>query len=271
MRRLILLLSSALVATGLLNGQVTIRCETGPVWKAGEFNRMKISVTLNSNSGLARFRQDFPVGIEEIVPEELLSGDMSWYNSQLNIVWLNIPANRQMTFSYLVRPSRNMSGTVETGGMFTWIREGRVKEVYEMPPVTVQVIPAGGTAGEPPARTENVSAVAKQESGSITSGKSVDRPGGPPVGIVYRIQISASSKPVPTEEIERSNPLLRDLGVKRIKNGNTYKYQAGSFTIYDEAVAMQKKLTSSGIKDAFVVAFRGENQIPLSEALKENR
>ncbi len=267
MQKLIISVSLTLALTLLLRGQVSFRCETAPQWKAGEFNIVKISINLNSSSGFARFRQDYPEGIEEIVPEDLPSGDLSWYNSQLNIVWLNIPENGQLTFSYMVKPSTSMNGIIEPGGTLIWIRDGKVKETYEMNPISILILPPGMMNEKPIEDIGNLSTFPSKETGVSSQEKSIVKSD----SIVYRIQLSASSKPIPPEQIAGNNQLLRSLVVIRIKEGNIYKYQAGSFSNYDDAVTVHRKLVASGFKDAFVVAFRGNTRIPITKAMKENQ
>jgi len=82
-------------------------------------------------------------------------------------------------------------------------------------------------------------------------------------GIAFKVQLILSPKPIP----ENDNSFK---GLKMgyyIDKGN-YKYTYGSWTNFIEADKMRQKL-SSKFSDAFVVAFRNGQRIPLDEARKE--
>jgi hypothetical protein len=82
--------------------------------------------------------------------------------------------------------------------------------------------------------------------------------------IVYRVQVAVSSSQVSQDEIEKR--LGIDIAGKMVvvKAGSIYKYQFGSFDDYKSAVRLMESLVSKGIKDAFVVAYRGDQQVPVS-------
>ena len=53
--------------------------------------------------------------------------------------------------------------------------------------------------------------------------------------------------------------------------GSVHKYRVGSTGSYAAACQMRDTLRRNGFPDAFVVAFEGEQRIPLQEALKKRR
>ncbi|MGQ9620687.1 MAG: hypothetical protein ACUVTX_06860, partial [Bacteroidales bacterium] len=90
MKKYFLFFQALFFTIPVLKPQISISCETSPVWKAGQFNMVTVTIFFDTIDGLTRFTQDFPEGFE-IVPENVPAADFSWYNSQLNFVWLNIP------------------------------------------------------------------------------------------------------------------------------------------------------------------------------------
>jgi N-acetylmuramoyl-L-alanine amidase len=82
-------------------------------------------------------------------------------------------------------------------------------------------------------------------------------------GLQYKIQITASSKALEKDDehflgLEQVDEYLSD--------GN-YKYTAGCSDTYLEAKENLKILNEMGFKGAFIVAFKGDERIPLTEAL----
>ena len=79
---------------------------------------------------------------------------------------------------------------------------------------------------------------------------------------VFKVQIFAVKAP-----LKAGDATFR--GVKNAtytKAGNFYKYTVGEETDYEKAVALQKKMQEK-FADCFIVAFLGDKQIPLKEAL----
>jgi N-acetylmuramoyl-L-alanine amidase len=55
--------------------------------------------------------------------------------------------------------------------------------------------------------------------------------------------------------------------IKTVPTGKMYKYQAGSFSSYESAKRLLRQMIGKGYRDAFIVAYRGAEQIPLEKAL----
>lgn len=77
--------------------------------------------------------------------------------------------------------------------------------------------------------------------------------------LVYKVQIASSDKQIPLTSdkfkgIEKIGEYV-DKGI--------YKYTAGEFSKQDEAVKLQQKLRSQGLKDAFVIAMQDGKRVPL--------
>ena len=86
------------------------------------------------------------------------------------------------------------------------------------------------------------------------------------IQIVYRIQIASSST-----KILPNSPELKGLKeVKEMKLNNLYKYYICEYAKFEDALNMQTKIRTNGIKDAFVVAFNNGKVISVAEAKKIN-
>ncbi len=83
---------------------------------------------------------------------------------------------------------------------------------------------------------------------------------------VFRVQISASKTAVEPKSYN-FNGLSP---IKRVKTGSLYKYFLGNASSYEQAKKLQKHAIKKGYNGSFVVAFKGEEIVPLNNALKRN-
>lgn len=82
----------------------------------------------------------------------------------------------------------------------------------------------------------------------------------------FRVQISASKT-----MLEPKSFNFKGLSpIKRIMSGSLYKYFLGNTTSYEKAKEMQQRAIEKGYSGSFVVAFQGEEIVPLNNALKRN-
>ena len=82
----------------------------------------------------------------------------------------------------------------------------------------------------------------------------------------FRVQISASKT-----MLEPKSFNFKGLyPIKRLKSGSLYKYFLGNATSYEKAKEMQQRAIEKGYSGSFVVAFQGEEIVPLNNALKRN-
>ena len=82
----------------------------------------------------------------------------------------------------------------------------------------------------------------------------------------FRVQISASKT-----MLEPKSFNFKGLSpIKRIKSGSFYKYFLGNATSYEKAKELQQRAIEKGYSGSFVVAFQGDEIVPLNNALKRN-
>jgi N-acetylmuramoyl-L-alanine amidase len=82
----------------------------------------------------------------------------------------------------------------------------------------------------------------------------------------FRVQISASK----TMLEPKSFNFKGLFPIKRIKSGSLYKYFLGNSTSYEKAKELQQRAIEKGYSGSFVVAFQGDEIVPLNNALKRN-
>lgn len=112
------------------------------------------------------------------------------------------------------------------------------------------------------------SQVAIAESGSVTPGgsQSVEITESQPEGpvISFRVQFASTS-----EVKSADDPVFQGLdGVSFYYHEGLYKYTLGNENNIETAAEIQQKLRTNGFNDAFIVAFKDNERIPLHEAIR---
>jgi len=82
--------------------------------------------------------------------------------------------------------------------------------------------------------------------------------------IVYKIQLLASSKSVKKSKFKNLN------NISKHKEGKIYKYYFGNVKTYNEAQTLKKIAEKVGFKDAFIVVFKNQKKISISEVININ-
>lgn len=86
-------------------------------------------------------------------------------------------------------------------------------------------------------------------------------------GVDFKVQIASSSKKL----------ALKSYNFKGLKNverfmvGKQYKYYYGVTSNYDEALEIQKKVKKTGYPSAFVIAYKNDERISVSDLLKSSQ
>ena len=82
-------------------------------------------------------------------------------------------------------------------------------------------------------------------------------------GIDFKVQIASGNKKLETKSYNFKG--LK--GVERGKIGSSYKYYYGKSSDYDQIVKLQSQARKAGFKTAFVVAFKGNERINVSDVI----
>ena len=81
--------------------------------------------------------------------------------------------------------------------------------------------------------------------------------------IVFKVQLLASLKSKSTRKTNFKN--LNN--ISKLKEGKIYKYYYGNVKSYEEAKILKNAAEKAGFKDAFIVAFKNQKKIDLSELI----
>lgn len=83
--------------------------------------------------------------------------------------------------------------------------------------------------------------------------------------VVYKIQFLTSGKELPSDNAS----LKKVTNVSHVVVDGLYKYMAGTFNNYDEALEYQGKVRELGFSGAFMVAYKDGQRISIQDALEE--
>ena len=82
--------------------------------------------------------------------------------------------------------------------------------------------------------------------------------------IVYKIQLLASSKSIKKSNFKNLN------NISKHKDGKIYRYYFGNVKTYNEAQTLKKIAEKAGFNDAFIVVFKNQKKINISEVINSN-
>lgn len=235
--------------------QVKIYCDDS--WGPGRYNRVKVSIKFDDRYGFARFHQSYPVGFS-IIGGEVTGGDFSAVATDINMVWMKIPSDKTAEFTYFVKPEPGMNGTFDMEGELVTVTDRTDRSVVLTGKTSIRIEGTNGLT--PEEMNEKVSPGIVT---NVTNSKSPVRDQSS--GIILRIQVRSSSALIAEEKIRADAGIKTKVKVIIVRSGGIYKYQVGEFTDYEKAAEMLKDLKNNGISDAFIVAYRGSEQVPVSQ------
>ena len=82
--------------------------------------------------------------------------------------------------------------------------------------------------------------------------------------VIFKVQLLASSKSIRKSNFKNLN------NISKSKEGKIYKYYYGNVKTYNEARKLKSKAEKVGFKDSFIVAFKNEKKINISEVIDNN-
>lgn len=218
--------------------QVSVSLSSSASWSQGSWSIITIEITGGGGTGPCRFVQEYPAGFN-VRPVDVAGGDFFLDNNTLNIVWAVFPVGRSIRVVYEVMPDLNLSGEIALGGIFYSVGRSNVRSSFELP---VRKIVIGQGAGT-----------------SVVSGTTEN-------DIVFRVQVLSSASRISDQELmKRLGVSIREK-VTVIQSGNIFRYQVGECLTFECAQRINETLGKSGVEGSFIVAFRGNDPMPVEQA-----
>lgn len=262
-------------------GDVTVKISASAQAIKGKVFLVSITVKKSSFSGIGELKMPLPAGfLDSAIEMETRGADFN-YNPEKNVVrftWFGLPADEEFTVSYTVRVNPSCSiATITLGGEFFYVL-GNQKQSYIIPYFYIAVkdeavpvaaapppksIPAITSKPEAPAKPPLDAGIVKKDAGIKNKDAVVVKP--PAVvssaqdAVVYQVQLGASNKEIPSSEFTNAG-----LTIEMKKDDGLYKYVAGRFNSFREAMKERNALEKKGFKGAFVVAYQGNKRVPLN-------
>ncbi len=123
--------------------------------------------------------------------------------------------------------------------------------------VTIPELTQGQNSESENAQNERISASSAQGSTANT------QPGASKNEVLFKVQIAASSKKLETKSYN-----FKGLAqISRSKEGTLYRYYYGETSDYTQAQRLQSEARASGYDQAYIVAFKENERVSLSEVL----
>jgi hypothetical protein len=250
------------------------------VWPTARAVPVTVTFRNLPNGSFARFHQTFPLGFS-VRETEVAGADFFRDNNQINFVWLDFPAAEEVQVQYLVTPDAALSGSFSLTGRLYYIgSDGSERYTVEMPPKLIRLDPdAAVLPVDPPvrvvaaretvtpSRTDIAAESAKREEKKEEKKEERKEDN----LIRYRVQVAIASLHLSKEELEERIGCRLSNGITVLRAGNLYKYQSGSFEKYAEAAGYLEELKGGGVTDAFIVAYRNDEQIPVEQARSQEK
>ncbi|HDZ41532.1 MAG TPA: hypothetical protein ENH59_07640 [Bacteroidetes bacterium] len=242
-----------------LSQDKSINVITQPAWPPGSYVPVRIEIRNDGLYEFARFYQDLPQGFS-VRSGETAGADFYWENNQVNFVWVKMPKDKIIRISYLAKADEALKGSFRLGGTLNCVIEGDSRKTVEFGPVTIRL-------DRNAIVEENLEEFNREEAAAVNAipidtliKKELSQK------VEFRVQVAISSEHLTKPELEKRIACPLKYDIKVLKTGNMYKYQNGAFPNYKEASAYLAGLKSQGVNDAFLVAYRGDEQISISLA-----
>jgi len=258
MRSIVFISLMTLLSYGAASQDKSINIITQQSWPPGSYVPVRIEIINKGLNDFARFYQDLPQGFS-VRRGNTAGADFYWENNQVNFVWVKMPKDEIIRISYLAMADAALTGSFRLGGKLDYVIEGKERRSVEFNPVIIR-LDRDATIEED---LEEFYQEEIDENTIIQSDTLIPKV---KKEIEFRVQVAISSQQITKAELERRISCQLKYGIIILRTGNMYKYQSGAFKTYSEAFAYLSELKNKGVNDAFVVAYRGDEQISVELA-----
>jgi hypothetical protein len=260
MKSIVFITLMTFLSTAVSSQDKSINVITQTSWPPGSYVPVRIELTNTGLHDFARFYQDLPQGFS-VKKGNTAGADFYWENNQVNFVWVKMPEDEIIRISYLAMADETLTGSFRLGGKLDYVIEGKERKSVEFIPVLIRL-------DKDATVEENLDEFFQEEAreNNVIQTETVV----PEVQqkIEFRVQVVISSQHLTKAELEQRIKCQLKYGITILKTGNMYKYQSGAFKTYSEALVYLDELKSKGVNDAFIVAYRDDEQISVSLARK---
>jgi len=249
---------------------------------AGETIDAQFTVNKGTIGAFAKFQCDVPPGTQ-VAAGDTKSGNFTFENNRLKIVWVSLPSDPSFTFSVKITLSSAASGAQNFAGQFYYL-ENNVKKEYDLPQHSINV--GGGVTTTTP--TETVTTTTTPTTTPTETVTTTTTPTTTPTETVTTTTtptttptetVTTTTTPTTTTTAPKSNityyvqvaALSTDPGLTYKKYGKMkvviengmYKVLIGTYNSIDDARRHKLDLINQGLVGSFVVGYENGVRIKL--------
>jgi hypothetical protein len=253
-----------------------------------------VSLVINKDdlTSFGKVEDTLPAGFNAVLVKAD-GADFKFENGVVKFSWFVMPAKHALNVQYRVMVDPNVSGNQTISGHFSYV-ENEAGKLMSIAPSTVRIKQPVVTKEEPivtkeepivtkeepivtkeePIVTKEEPVVTKEEP-IVTKEEPVVTKEEPPVnnpvaksgaaGVTYSVQIAAFSRMIPVSYFAETFKLSALVNLEQHNGLN--KYTTGSFSSYQSARDNRNQVRTTGISDAFVIAYNNGKRITVQEAL----
>lgn len=256
---------------------------------AGETIDAQFTVTKGNIGAFAKFQCDVPAGTQ-VAAGDTKSGNFTFENNRIKIVWVSLPGDATFTFSVKITVASNATGSISLTGQFYYL-ENNVKKEYDIPAHSISLGGGASTTSTPTATpTETVTTTTPTETVtttttptttptetvattttttptetvtttttptvSTTNTPTTTTTSVPKSGITYYVQVAALSTD-PGMQYKKYGKM------KVVVENGMYKVLIGPYSTIDEARKQRGELTNRGLVGSWVVGYENGVRIKL--------
>ncbi len=141
--RIIILLNIIGAASlgSLFFGEVVTTTMTVPSEiQAGKEFTVMVTVNKGTIESFSRFQQLLPAGLTA-KPLSVANGDFRYEDKTIKLMWLRMPIETSLSFSYIVQVDQRLKGNFAIGGNFSYIESNERKSV-DVTPASIRILPS---------------------------------------------------------------------------------------------------------------------------------
>lgn len=284
MRKYALFLTACLMSICVWAQEVKVTHNLPASASAGETIDAQFTVTKGNIGAFAKFQCDVPAGTQAAAGDTK-SGNFTFENNRIKIVWVSLPGDATFTFSVKITLASNASGSMSLAGQFYYL-ENNVKKEFDIPAHTINLGGGASTTSTPTSTpTETVATtttptttptetVATTTTPTTTPTETVATTTTPTVATTTTPTVATTTTSTPKSGITyyvQIAALSTDPGLQYKKYGKMkvvvengmYKVLIGPYSSIDEARKQRDGLTAKGLAGSWVVGYENGVRVKL--------
>ena len=119
---------------------ISVKLSTPAEVKAGEEFLVSLAISKGSLDGFSRFSQNLPYGLSAS-RVSTANADFAFVDQRVRLIWLKLPAEKEITVTYKVKVDQRLKGTFTLQGDFSFVKGNERKNVSAGGIDNISIIP----------------------------------------------------------------------------------------------------------------------------------